>query len=227
MAYTTLTGDPTKGAVPPGEYNILQSLASQWEALTGFAAAVPDWALLEMANEHLSSLQAFGQHIANDIAMGSFANAPQFTALVATQPWAMYGLDRTSYQSLATSFGTEYTKLTGQAIPPDQLAKAFQSSQTGAGGLLSGSEYNQQLMNDANIQKTYGWVKYGLDYNAFQQQKLTMKQAFGNTLTDQQAVTQLQYFHANQGANMAVHQQTASPGQNQPKATGTPQSVVR
>jgi len=42
IAYTTLTGDPTKGAVPPGEYNLLQSLAATWEADTGFVYELND-----------------------------------------------------------------------------------------------------------------------------------------------------------------------------------------
>jgi len=208
--------------VPVGEQLAALAMKDQWEQDTGYKFIVPDWALANIASYGVSTLKDFGDFMTNQVAPFVTGN----TNLAALQPWAGVGLSKDSYQSLATTFGSEYKKVTGQDIPADQLAKAFTSSQTGAGGLLTGSEYAQQLTSDKAIQDTFGWVKYGLDYNQFQQQKLGMQQAFGQPLEDHQAVAQLQYWHANAGSDRSVHAQTQQAGQKQ-TTPGEGQSEVR
>lgn len=249
MAYSQLSD------LPAGQLTQLQDLRNQWEGLAGYATQVPDWMLLEMANATtgyqsssaspisvsisgpITSLAQFGQYMLAHVNTGGAATGALTIGsdLYKAMPWAFYGLTSDQYQQQATTFATEYKKLTGQAIPSDQLTKAFQGAagtvgaEYGTGALLTGSEYAQQLMNDANIKKTYGWVSYGMDFNQFQQQKLQMRQSFGTDLTDQQAVTQLQYLHAASGATMQATARMSTSGQQsqQSASQGASGSVIR
>ena len=128
----------------------------------------------------------------------------------------------------STTFGTDYKKVTGQDISPDALDQAFATPHAGgvAGALQTSGEYQQQLMNDAAIQKQFGWVKYGLDFSAWTQQKLSMRTAFGRDINDAEAATLLQYHKAASGPNMSA----VARGQQQPEkpsAAGVAQSVAR
>src|SRR5438046_25698 len=49
-SYTSWTGDPAKGAVPAGEYNVLESLMGEWESLVGYSVEPTNAQLLAMAN---------------------------------------------------------------------------------------------------------------------------------------------------------------------------------
>jgi hypothetical protein len=81
-------------------------------------------------------------------------------------------------------------------------------------------------MQDANIQKTYGWVKYGLDYSAWQQQKLSLRTSLGREVSDSEAAPLLQYNTQARGASQTA---VASVPKSQPEpgAFGVGQSVVR
>lgn len=204
--------------VPLGEQLQLLAIKDAWEQASGYQYLVDtDVALLAMARDGVSTMAE----------MGKYMNTHTDGSIITRMPWAAYGLGRDQYQSLATTFGAEYKKVTGHDISAEALSKAFQSSQTGAGGLLTGSEYGQQLISDPEIQKTYGWVKYGLDYNQFQQQKLGMQQSFGQVLDDTQAIAQLTYFHASQGSDRSVHAQAAQGGQQKQATPGEGQSEIR
>ena len=204
--------------LPTGARNLLDDYRNQLEALGGNTLNLPDSALVQVyQNGTPDTLSMFAQDIASIGALGPYKDA---------QPWIQYGLNFDQYQSQAGTFATEYKKITGQDISGEALSQAFSSLKDVTGGLLTGSEYAQRLQNDKNIQKTYGWVKYGLDYQQFQQQKLQMRQSFGKDLTDQEATAQLQYFHAAQGGNREVtaQQQQSSQSKQQPGVGG---SVIR
>lgn len=205
--------------IPTGSRTLLDDFRNQWEALSGYALSVPDDVLVKVYQSGMpNTLALFANHL-----MGT-GWLPQIWK--DTQPWLQYGINFDQYQSQAGTFATEYKKITGQDISSDDLTKAFGSLKDVTGGLLTASEYGQQLQNDLNIQKTYGWVKYGLDFQQFQQQKLQMRQSFGRDLTDQEASTQLQYLHAAQGGS---HEVTAQPQQQQQAKPqpGVGGSVVR
>lgn len=197
--------------VPTGYQNEIQSMVDLVEQNMGYAYPVGEKELLSMARTGVLNEADVGQWLVR-----------HHSDIQQKYPWINYGLDKDTYQSYATTFSTEYKKITGQDIPADQMSAAFNSVKDRTGGILSGSEYAQQLQNDANIQKQFGWVRYGLDFNQFQQQKLQMRQAFGKDLTDQEGVVQLQYLHAG-GQSREV--QGAQQQQRQPATAG--QSVVR
>lgn len=202
------------GNVPGGEQNVLSDLRNQFESLIGFTQNIPQSLLLQMANEHIVSLRDFGAFVGDH------------GIDLANTPWAKYGLDKDQYSSVASIYGVEFKKVTGQDITQDALHEAFRNPRDQTGGLLTGSQYQQQLMQDANIQNTYGWVKYGMDYSAWQQQKLGMHQAMGRDVQDSEAASLLQYNSQARGGNQAA---VARVPQQQPTvgAAGVGGSIVR
>ena len=216
--YTSLTGDPTKGAVPPGEYNVIESLMGEWESLVGYAVEPTTEQMLAMANQGIQTLRDFGQYMAKQ---------PSAVTVSKDMPWANYGLTKDEYASAANTFGTEYKKITGQDISPEALQEAFKNPRDPTGGLLNTSQYAQQLMNDANIQKQFGWVRYGLDFSAWTQQKVSMRTAFGRDINDAEAATILQYNQAAKGPNMGAVARGSSQQSGAPASAGVTQSVAR
>jgi hypothetical protein len=215
-SYTKLVGKPEDGAVPAGEYNVLESNMQTWEALVGYSVEPSTAELLQMANQGIQTLRDFGQFMAKQSNTASVSQA---------MPWANYGLSKDEYQSAAATFGTEYKKITGNDISPDALQQAFQNPRDPTGGLLNVSQYSQQLMNDAAIQKQFGWVKYGLDFSAWTQQKLSLRTSFGRDINDAEAATILQYGKAASGSNMGVTAKQTGQQTQQPAGVGG--SVVR
>lgn len=216
MAYTKLTGDPKKGAVPPGEYNVLESLMATYEALVGYTVEPTTKELLAMANAHVLSQEDFGRF------MSTQANGKKAGA---TMPWATVGLTKDSYVAQASSYGSVYKAVTGQDISAAALQQAFLNSKDPTGGLLTEAQYKQQLMNNANIQKAYGWVKYGLDFTAWTQQKLTLQGTFGHTIKDSEAATILQYTKAATGSTATA--QAQRPQTQTASGVGVGQSATR
>lgn len=199
--------------MPGGEQNVLTDLRNIFESLIGFSQDIPESTLLAMANGQVSNLNDFGAYLS---AHGSDLSA---------HPWAQYGLTKDEYASTASIYATEHKKVTGQDISSEALQEAFRNPRDRTGGLLTGSQYQQQLMQDANIQKTYGWVKYGMDFSAWTAQKLQSRTAFGRDIQDSEAATILQYAHQATGPTMSV---TAKPtGQRQQEPAGISGNVVR
>jgi hypothetical protein len=193
---------------------VLTDLRNQYEQLIGFTQDIPESLLLLAANQGMTrSLSDFGKFAAaNGIKTDNY-------------PWANYGLSKDEYASTAGIFATEYKKVTGQDISQSALQEAFRNPRDATGNLLTGSQYQQQLMQDANIQKTYGWVKYGMDYSSWTAQKLQSRTAFGRDIQDSEAAAILQYNHASTGASMSVTAKQA--GQQTQQAVGVGGSVVR
>ena len=207
--------------MPVGEQYQVKTLLDQWEALVGYSIAVNDTTIIELANAGVLTMADIGQY-----ASKTWGAIPGMQNIITNMPWAVYGLGKDEYQSLSTTYGTEYKKVTGQDISATSLAAAFgQHNPTGALALMSGSQYAQQLMNDATIQKQYGWVKYGMDYTAWTQQKLQVRGAFGRDIQDAEAATLLQYNKSATGASMSAVGHQA--GQQAQQAPGAGQSVVR
>ena len=207
-----------------GEQNVVRDLRDRWQALTGYMYALNDGDLYNLAHSHAATLADVSKYI---VSASGTNEGP--SGIFTQQPWALYGLAKDSYVGLATTYGTEFKKLTGQDISSDALQSAFTKVKdpTGA-GFLSGSQYAQQLQSDTNMQNTYGWLKYGMDYSQFQQHKLGMTAAFGGTPTDAQATQALSYWHQNASATAEVRAQTQTPGQQQKAPSpGEAQSVIR
>jgi hypothetical protein len=80
-------------------------------------------------------------------------------------------------------------------------------------------------MNDQVLQKTYGLIRYGMDFNAWTQQKLSLQGSFGRSIQDAEASTILQYNKAAAGASVSAIARQAGQGSQAPVAVG--QSVTR
>ena len=206
-------------SVPTGEQNTLAGMIDIWEQTTGYQVPITSAQKLAMVNAGVETQHDIGQYVATNLS-GPFASA------LANMPWAQYGLDKDTYAATAGTFGTEYKKITGQDISTAALKQAFLSPPAAGGGIMTASQYAQQLMNDQSIQNTYGWVKYGLDYASWTQTKLGMRTAMGRDVNDAEASTLLQYGKAASGSNMGVTaKQTGQQSQQQPAGVGG--SVVR
>lgn len=219
-SYTSTTGDPLKGAIPPGEYNVLESNMAAWESMVGYSVEPTSAQLLDMANKGLMTVLDFGKYMSTQ---------PNAQAAVANMPWANYGLTKDEYAQAASLFGTTYKQVTGQDISPAALQEAFKNPRDPTGGLLTSSQYQQQLMNDTAIQNSFGWVKYGMNFTQWTQQKLAFQSSFGSTINDSQAATILQYTKAASGASASVvGRATPAPQPQQSTAqAGVGGSVVR
>lgn len=204
--------------VPLYEQMQLRQYMDEFGRETGFQFKISDKQLLQMANGNVVSQVDFG--------VWAMAHLGSSNPGLKNMPWAKYGLMKDSYQQLATTYSTEYKKITGKDIPPDQLTKAFLTSNLAGGGLLSGSQYGQQLMNDAAVQKQFGWVKYGLDFTAWTQQKLSMRETFGRDINDAEASNLLQYTKATTGSNMSAVSHAAQKA-GAPASQGISGSVAR
>jgi hypothetical protein len=202
------------GDVPGGEQNVLKDLRNQFEQLIGFTQDISDAMLLQAANAHMTqSLSDFSKFATtNGIKTDNY-------------PWAQYGLSKDEYASTAGIFATEYKKVTGQDISQSALQDAFKNPRDATGNLLTGSQYQQQLMQDANIQLTYGWVKFGMDYSAWTAQKLQSRTSFGRDIQDTEASAMLMYNHAATGATASVTAKQTGQQTQQPAGVGG--SVVR
>jgi hypothetical protein len=215
LAYTQLTGKHGPHTVPAGEYNVLQDLMRSWEMISGYQVEPTTKQLLAMANAKVQTLSDFAKF------MSTQKNAQ---GAIKKMPWAGIGLSKDEYVATSKTFETTYKELTGKDISAEALAKAFDAK--GSGGVLTGSEYKQQLMNDAALQNAFGWVKYGYDFAAWTQQKLSLHSAYGRSVDDAEAATILQYTKSASGPNMtAIARGGAQQAQQQPSGVG--QSVVR
>lgn len=185
----------------------IRDLVNQWEQLVGYTVTVPDWMVYEMADKQTSAgwvtnMFTVGQYMKDHTAPGQYNLAWMDAPF---QQWAWYGMSATEYQAKLEAFDTVMRNMTGSASPQnagqgDLIDRALKEHQ----GSMTGAQFQQWLLSQDSITKTYGWLKYGLDYNQFQQQKLQMRTAFGRDLTDQEATAQLQFWHAAQGPSASV-----------------------
>lgn len=180
------------GDVPTGYMNELQTLRDQWEQLVGYSAPITDSMLKDMANTGVIDLTQMA---------GWMRNAPGALGSSAwTQyPWAMYGMTRNQYVQTMNEYVNTWETLTGQTT---NAANPF--FDWGLENGMSASDMSTAWQNSAMMQQTYGWLKYNMNYQQFQAQKMGMTQAFGRQLNDSEALQQLEYWHTNQGSNQSA-----------------------
>jgi hypothetical protein len=204
--------------VPTGEQNTLAGMIDLWEQSTGYQVPITSDQMRQMVNAGVETMHDIGQFVSTNMSVA-------FASVLKNMPWAAYGLDKDTYSAMANTFGTEYKKVTGTDISPDALAAAFGTGPGAGGGIMTGSQYAQQLMNDKSIQNTYGWVKYGLDFASWTQTKLGMRTGMGRDVNDAEAATLLQYNKAATGASATVTAKQT--GQQTQQPAGVSGSVVR
>lgn len=209
----------------------ITDLLNQWEALVGHTVTVPNWMVDEMANNNtvagfITSVYDVGRYMLAHTAPGPY-NLVWMDAQY--QPWAWYGMSVSEYDTKVQALSSTYEQLTGQAAPANDghgniIDQALSVNQ----GSMTGAQFQTFLLSQENIKNQFGWLKYGLDFQQFQQQKLQMRTQFGRDLTDQEAVAQLTYMHAAQGPNVsAAVTPTLTQVEKKAAQTGVGQSVVR
>ena len=202
----------------------IRDLVNQWEQLAGYSVSVSDWDVSAMAAEPgkymtLFDVGQFMQWYSGNLWWQSVP-AGALDAI----PWAKYGMSALEYNTKFEAYDNSFLQLTGQNLTQDLLDQALKTHQ----GVMTGAQFNTWLMSQDSIKNTYGWLKYGLDFQQFQQQKLQMQTSFGGQLSDAEAVVQLQYAHAAQGPNVSVAaQQTLTQVEKKQAQTGVGQNVVR
>jgi hypothetical protein len=210
----------------------IRDLVNQWEQLVGYSTTVTDWMVGEMADsmtygdlDHaITSLYDVGRYMSFHVGDPSSGSATWSSANANAMPWAKYGMSPTEYNRKLEEYDSGFRSLTGQAAPQDLVDRALHEHQ----GTMTMGQFETWLQTQESIKQQYGWLRYGLDFNQFQTQKLSMRTGFGRDLTDAEAVTQLQYHHAAQGGNVGVAaQQTLGQAEKKQAQTGLSGSVVR
>jgi hypothetical protein len=210
--------DHTWDGIPSGYHTELEDLALQWQQIAGFSVTIDEAALRKMADAHVVSLRDLGQWMWGT--QGAMSGD-----LKQRSPWLAFGMDQTSFQRQLSDYQDTYQQLTGQRLDFSMDAstnpsigwvwQAFSQNLTQSG-------LREQFLHDQNMLNTYGWLKFGLDFDTFQQRKVDMRVSFGQDLTNDQAILQLQYQHQAQGSSRAV---TAPAPQGQQAGPVTPTEV--
>jgi hypothetical protein len=207
---------PTWQDVPNYERNAIDALVNQWEQLVGFTVPVSDQIKADMASWEITSMYQMGQYMTT--------HTPDADMTAQALPWAQYGLTYDDMYSQFFSYSQTMMDLTGQ--PGDW--GAFQKTLGDYKGHINFGALSDQYKQDPNLNKNYGWLRFGLDYNQFSVQKMQYEQTLGHTLSNDEAVTQLQYMHAGAGASQGVSQSpTLTQVEKRQAQTGIGQSVVR
>lgn len=221
----SLTG-PLAG-LPQERVLQIQDLINQWEQLTGFSVDLGSnqQLIADMAkNYSLSDIFGVAQYLKTQAQTGKLT-----WGQIGNQPWAWYGMSATEYNTKLSSFASVWSQLTGTTLPANAgqgglVDQAFMQFQ----GTMNETQFQQWLLSQDNIKNAYGWLKYGLNFNQFQQQKQGMTIAFGRTLSDQEGVQQLQYLHSATGPVMAIaNQPTFTQQEKRQVQVGISGSVAR
>lgn len=215
-------GGPTKSAAPAGAgkdplvaagfsqayANQLYDLQNQWEQISGFAQPITTDQLIAMAKEHVVGAGEFGRYIWSNVLAGK-------PALQQQMPWLQFFMDAETYHSRLSQLASDWQRYTGQVLNPTDAGLGQQWVESQLGGVTPGLAA-PSIIDDPAIQKAFGWVRYGLTFRDFSLKKEQMDDAFGTQLTNDQAITQLHYFHAAQGSATQARAVQRTPGQQAP-----------
>ena len=210
----------------------IRDLVNQWEQLVGFGTTVTDWMVSEMADamdygglgHAITSLYDVGQYMTQHIGDPSDGSHLWANTSANAMHWAKWGMNSNEYNRKLEEYDSGFRSLTGQAAPQDIVERALHDHQ----GTMTMGQFETWLLAQDAIKNTYGWLKFGLDFQQFQTQKLQMRTQFGRDLTDEEATAQLRYHHAAQGGNVGVSAQpTLGQAEKKQAQTGVSGSVVR
>jgi hypothetical protein len=128
----------------------------------------------------------------NSIALNTYF--AQATGAEATQPWAAYGMNSTSYTNAMDSINQAVFETTGQA---NWSAAGFDPTALGY-ALVNGwgtTQLQNMIQQNPSLAGQYNWAQYGVSYQQLQSAKATNHAAlasqFGGNYTDQQAASSL------------------------------------
>jgi hypothetical protein len=190
-------------------------LVNSWLQFVGYSIDVTPDMNQKLADAGVQTLWDLGQWMLSH-GQGQIQNS---------YPWAAYGFSHEQYSQRMAGFQAVYEDLTGESnVPHGWIESVMQTTK----GQATAAEFRQSLLVQPDFSNQYGWVKFGLNYQQFQEQKIRMDLAFGKTLSNQDAVVQLKYFHAAQGPNMAASVGPTISGQEKKQAqVGLQGNVVR
>lgn len=110
----------------------------------------------------------------------------------AAMPFLAHGLDFQGEQQrrleAKPQMQADYFALTGQQAGDDMINKSLDQFQTPA-------QFAASLHTNQQVLDAHGWIKFGLDYQAFRSQKESFSAQFGHKVTDEEALNQLQNAH--------------------------------
>lgn len=176
-------------AVPVAVQSRIGDLLHQWNGLTMGNITPPNWALLEMVNQGITSLEAFGQYMQGHMGSGSGLYFVPVSQYAVSGAWANAGLTQDQYFSGLSQYQNvmeQYLGNTGSMVDYNNTLQQMH-------GDLNTSQLVENIIHSASMRQQYGWLRYGMTYDQFRQQKVTMQQALGHQISDQQGVTQLDY----------------------------------
>lgn len=180
----------------------LEDLAMQWQQIDGFSVSINEDTLRRMADAGVTSLRDMGQWIYHNAGWGS---------LIRGKVWLWFGMDQSTYMRQLGDYQDAFERYTGTRPDLNMHMDTQQPSDAYAQMLfdafsqgLSQSALTEKLLHDENTRSAYGWIKYGLTFDDFQQKKTDFRVTFGQDLSNEQAILQLQYLHQAQGASRQV-----------------------
>lgn len=186
-------------AIPPEYRQQLMQMEHDYETANEFRVPVSDAQLLQMAQNGVNSAYGFAQFMWGSVDFG----------LQEAMPWAKYGITQDAFSQAVEKYSDTYADLTGQVATKDVLDQALRDSQ----GRLDVAHFTQKLKADKGVTDTYAWVKYGMNYQEFQQFKSDSRGAFGRDLSDTEAanvLSQQHQFKSTGGATEATLVKTAA-----------------
>jgi hypothetical protein len=201
-------------AIPPEERAALQQMEHDYEATNNYRVTVSDAQMIDMAHNGINTAYGFAAYM-----WGSMPPSDQ-----QAMPWAQFGMSHDAYAQVVSSYGDLAAKYLGPdaGLDPAFLASSLSKTQ----GRMDLAAFQQQLSTDKNIEKAYGWVKYGMTYQDFTNFKQDSQRSFG-ALTNDQAVNVLKDQHAQAaaGKGSTSEYQGGTQSAMSPKSTPTPQSA--
>lgn len=198
--------------------NEIEDLEHQWQVDAGFPFAIQPATLAEMAKAHVVTYSDFSQYLWNKNLIPPDVRA--------REPWVGFGVSQDQWNSTMSSFADSWFSMTGQTLDTTPGGDRFKEITAAMLRGESPSQWMAKLQQDANMQKTYGWLKYGMNFQQFQQYKVGQRTAFGRDLSNEEALAAYKFDQPAQGrsfgASVAAH-----PASQQKGASSTDLTTVR
>ena len=191
-------GNPLKGWTLPawaaGDFWSVYSMAEQFAANTG-------WKYLPTPQMIVSLIKG-GNFKPQDVFnwMATVMKVPK------TMPWAGLGMSATQYNQASANLGDSIYSLTGKGTAAEAGLAGIE--QTALFNGWTSAHLQNFIQQNPALNKQYGYLSLGYNYQTFQTYKQSNAQAlkarYGNSFTDQQAISNIAApeasFHASGGA---------------------------
>lgn len=198
--------------------NEIEDLEHQWEVDAGFPIAIQAGTLAKMAKSGVVTYRDFSQYLWNNNLI-----PPQ---LKASSPWIGFGVSQDQWNSTMSDFSNSWFEMTGQNLDTTPQSAQFKDITRAILRGESASQWMTKLQNDTNMQKQYGWLKFGMNFQQFQQYKVGQRLAFGKDLSNEEALKAYQFDQPAQGRTFSGSV-AASPASQKQGPAGADLTTVR